>query len=237
MKKLLSVLAVFATMFSAMAAQMPALPKADRSWEEISQNDSVLVHRKEVANSDVVAFRGETTIDAPIAKVANVLIDTSRKTEWVHKIVEAKNIREISPLERIEYNHTSSGFFAVRDRDFVFHARAELNKNAKQVIFTLHSVDDPLMPEKSPVRGHLDNSRYFLTSIDGGKKTHVVVEIHADPKGSVPKWLVNLFQKSWPAKTLNGIRAQCAKPNVVEHPGIKAYFETAQAETSPGSLQ
>ncbi|MBI3541822.1 MAG: hypothetical protein HY075_00920 [Deltaproteobacteria bacterium] len=233
MNKLLSSLLVAASFGS--SAFAVTLPKADTTWEHISDSDKVTVYKKEIPGSAVVAFRGETTIDAPIAKVANVLIDTSRKKEWVFRIVEAKDVRTISQYERIEYNHTASGFFLVKDRDFVFHAKAELDRDNKQVVFSMKSVDDAAMPEKGPVRGWLDDSRYILTQV-APNQTHVVVEIHADPRGSVAKWLVNLFQKSWPTKSLNGIRAQCAKPDVAEHAGIKAYFEAptvAKTQTAP----
>ena len=81
------------------------------------------------------------------------------------------------------------------------------------------------MPETDCVRGQLDRSAYTMTSIDGGKRTHLIVEIHADPKGSVPKWLVNLFQKAWPRNTIEGIMRQVAKPDVHEHAGVKAMLE------------
>lgn len=203
----------------------PQLPVADPSWEKVIEVDGVKVHKKDIPDSDVVAFRGETIYDAPIARVANVLIDTSRKLEWVSKCVEAKDIRQNGPFERVEYNKTASGFFAVKDRDFVFHAKAELNREKQQMIIRMKSVSDPLAPETGSVRGELKQSTYTLTSLDGGRKTHLVVEIQADPKGSVPKWLVNLFQRSWPRKTLEGIREQLQKPDVVEHPGVKAFFE------------
>lgn len=220
----MSLVGMVATGFS---APMPALPAADQSWEEISKDDGIVTHRKEIEGSDIVAFRGEAVIDASIAKVSNIMIDTSRKKEWVAKIIEARDIRPISEYERVEYNATSSGFFAVRDRDFVFRAKADLNKEKGQVVLTLKSVTDPLAPETGRVRGSLNESKYVLTSIDEGKRTHMIVEIHADPKGSVPKWLVNVFQKSWPRKTIENIRKQAAKADVAEHAGIKAYFEGA----------
>jgi len=200
------------------------LPRADSSWEEVGTDDGVTTHRKKVEGSDFVAFRGETVVNATLAKVANVLIDTPRKLEWVFRIREARDIRPMGPYERIEYNHTASGFFLVKDRDFVFHAKADLDKAKQQLVFNIRSVEDAGMPVTNKVRGQINEGRYILTSIDGGKRTHVVVEIHADPKGSVPKWLVNLFQKSWPVKTLRGIAKQCEKPDVAEHPGIKAFF-------------
>lgn len=230
---MLALVALLATIVTSFAAPMPALPVADKSWEEVSKDEGIVTHRKEVPGSDIVAFRGETIIDATVAKVSNILIDTSRKKEWVAKIIEAKDVREISQYERIEYNATSSGFFAVRDRDFVFRAKVDLNKEKGQVVFTLKSVNDPDAPETDRVRGWLNESRYILTSIDGGKRTHVVVEINADPRGSVPKWLVNIFQKSWPRKTLENIQKQAAKADVAEHPGIKAFFEGKVAASAP----
>ena len=210
----------------AIAAPMPTTSTLDKSWQQVSSDEGIVTHRKEIDGSPLVAFRGETVIDVPIAKVANILMDTSRKLEWVHKIVEARDVRQINEYERIEYNHTASGFFAVRDRDFVFHAKATIDRPKNQVHFTLKSVADSLAPETDCVRGSLNESRYVLTSIDGGKKTHIVVEIHADPKGSVPNWLVNIFQKAWPRRTLDNIKKQASKDDVKEHPGIKAQLSS-----------
>jgi hypothetical protein len=40
------------------------------------------------------------------------------------------------------------------------------------------------------------------------------VEIESDPKGWLPAWLVNFFQKDWARETIEGIRKQCAKPDL-----------------------
>lgn len=194
-------------------------------WKKVSEDKGIKTFRKDIPGSDIVAFRGEGMIDASIAKVAGILIDTPRKQEWVAKIVEAKDVRDMGPYERVEYNHTASGFFLVRDRDFVFHAKAEFDKPNNRITFNMQSVEDSLMPESDCcVRGYLGKSAYTLTAIDGNH-TYAEVEIHADPKGGVPNWLVNLFQKSWPRTTLENMRAQAAKSDVAEHAGVKTYFD------------
>ena len=199
---------------------------AQNDWELLNDEDGIKVWRRDVENSPIVALKGEAVIDAPIAKVANVLDDTSRKPEWVCNGVEAKNVRIISPTERIEYNHTTAPW-PVSDRDFVFHAQVKADRKAKTLVFELKSVVDPAMPvdESKAVRGELLDSSYTLTQLDA-KHTRLVVEIQADPKGSVPKWVVNLFQKSWPRKTIEGIRAQCAKSDVKELALAKELLET-----------
>ena len=206
-------------------AVLTPLEPIGKEWELRSDDDDLLVHSKEVPGSDVIAFRGEGIIEAPLAKVAQIMMDTPRKLEWVAKIEESKNVREIGPLERIEYNATYSGFFLVRNRDFVFHAKGEVDCKNQKLTFRLKSVEDPAMPESDHVRGTLNNSEYRFKAIDGGKKTHMIVEIHADPKGSVPKWLVNLFQKGWPRTTIENIRKQAAKPDVIENSEVKAALQ------------
>jgi len=214
------------------AAQTPV----ETPWEVLSNDDGILVHRKEIPGSPVVAFKGEAVIEAPIAKVASVLYDTSRKMEWVAKLAEAKDVRMISNFERIEYNHTSTPV-VLKDRDFVFHAKVDLDRANQRMRIALKSVEDAFMPDEGKyVRGELLNSAYTLTSLEGGTKTRLKVEIHADPKGSVAKWIVNLFQKSWPRKTLEGIRKQVAKADVKEHALVKAYFEGKDVPGAPAPV-
>jgi hypothetical protein len=86
------------------------------------------------------------------------------------------------------------------------------------------------MPEQDCcVRGEITNSSYKLEVLGDGSKTRVTVQIMADPKGSVPKWIVNLIQKSWPRTTLQRLAAQSAKADVVEHAYYRQLFEQAQA--------
>jgi hypothetical protein len=64
-----------------------------------------------------------------------------------------------------------------------------------------------------------------LTPTADGKGTRVSGDVHCDPRGAVPTWLVNFFQKEWPHTTFKKLRAQVAKPNIVESPVIKKLIE------------
>ncbi len=209
------------------SAALPALADttlSETGWEELGNEDGIQTWRKEVEGSPVVAFKGRAVIDAPIAKVANVLYDTSRKLEWVAKIKESKDIRYMTKIERVEYNHTGTPW-PLKDRDFVFHGRAELDRAKQTMIFRIKSVEDAAAPEQQCcIRAQLHSSNYTLKGMDGGTKTELTVEIHADPMGKVPKWVVNLFQKGWPRTTLENIQKQVRKPDVKAHPELEAFF-------------
>jgi hypothetical protein len=200
-------------------APAPAQPQPV-PWEKIDDDDGIAVYRREVPGSPIIAFKGEGVIDASILRVTSVIVDTTRATEWVESLVEARTLRHVSETEYIEYDHVGTPF-VMKDRDFVLDIKLELEPASKKAILKFHSVTDPLAPTTSYVRGELMQSSFALTALEHGTKTHIVAEIHCDPKGSVAKWIVNWFQKSWPHSTITRLRAQAAKPDIVDHPRLK----------------
>ncbi len=194
------------------------------AWEQIRNDAGIVVLRKEVPGSSLIAFRGEGVIDAPVLLVGSVLIDTARSKEWIDSLVESKVLRKVSDGEYVTYTHIATPI-VMKDRDFVTDTRLEIDPAKKTVAIHIHSVNDPAAPSTSYVRGEIMNSSFVLTSISGGKQTRIVTEIHCDPKGSVADWIVNLFQKSWPYNTIRSLRAQVNKPDVGVHPQLKAAMD------------
>ena len=96
----------------------------------------------------------------------------------------------------------------ISDRDYVYHAKA--TNQGESVILSIKSMTHRKAPKTVGVRAHLHRCTYTLVPKDGNR-THVTVEVHTDPKGILPNWLVNLIQKKWPIKTLSGIRRQVTK--------------------------
>jgi len=203
------------------AAAPPAQAPPQVPWEKIGDSDGILVFRREVPGSPLIAFKGEGIINASIVRVASVITDSDRATEWVDSLTESKIIRQVSETQTVHYDHIGTPF-VLKDRDFVSDCKLEFDPSKKNITLKMHAVKDPLAPTTNYVRGELIHSSFSLTSIDHGTKTRIVAEIHADPKGSVAHWIVNLFQKRWPHNTITRLRAQVAKPDIREHPRLKA---------------
>jgi hypothetical protein len=199
----------------------PAPASAPVPWEKIGDSDGIGVYRREVPGSPLIAFKGEGYINASIIRVASVLVDSDRAPEWVDSLTESKIVRQVSETETVHYDHIGTPF-VLKDRDFVSDCKLEFDPARKNVTLKIHAINDPLAPRTSYVRGELIHSSFALTSADHGSRTYVVAEIHADPKGSVAHWIVNLFQKRWPHNTITRLRTQVAKADIQEHPRLKA---------------
>jgi hypothetical protein len=189
-------------------------------WEQISQTkDGITVFRKEIPGSDVLAFKGTGTVDAPLALIATVVFDCTRGTEWVEALKESRVLRWESKSQFIEYDHVGTPF-VMKDRDFV--TRVTTNYEAAKHTMTIEykSIDDPSAPKTSYILGEMIHATFVLTTTGVGKdqKTAISADIHCDPKGSVPKWIVNMFQKDWPVDTFRNLRKQVSKPDVKVDP-------------------
>ena len=220
---------------SAVAAAAPSLSAAPAAsarttslpaWEKIGDSDGIIAYRREVPGSPLIAVKGEGIINASIIRVASVLVDTTRATEWIDRLVESRVVRELNETETIHYDHIGTPI-VMKDRDFVTRTKLEFDNAGKRIVLKMHSVSDPLAPPTAFVRGEIMESYFIMTSAEHGTKTHLSVEVHADPKGSIAKWIVNMFQKSWPHNTISRLRAQVAKPDIKDHPRLKAELTRA----------
>ena len=198
-----------------LAVLFVASPAHAVDWEHIYTQHEVAVSRASLEGTRLVAFKGDTVMEAPLARVLAVILDNEHRTDWVGRLMESRLLTTDDPFDYVVYQ--SFGLPPpFSDRDYVYRGHAE-RKATGSVTLHMSSVEHPGAPETIGVRAELVNSRYELTPLPDGR-TRVEVEILTDPKGAMPIWIVNLIQRTWPRDTLTGIREQLGKPWVRDHP-------------------
>jgi START domain len=192
-------------------------------WEKSSEAAGVVVYRKEFPGSPFRGIRGSGLVPAPPWKVALVLVDDARATEWVDSLDAAAVVNVVTPGEYVEYNHVSMPW-PIADREFL--TRVKLEHDARSGLTTITSEPEaqtrfPVRPKT--IRGTL-RGVYFLEPRDGGRSTYLTVELHSDPGGWLPGWLVNFFQGDWAESTIAGVRRQAAKADLVPPPPFEPFL-------------
>ncbi len=193
-------------------------PTHDRyGWVPTGHRDGILTFKRNVPGTKLLAFKGEGVVEAPLAKVFQVLFDTTRATEWIADLKECRVVRKISDLEFLEYDRAGTPPIIMKDRDFLSRVTIEPKPREKTLVMRYEPAEDPAAPPaRKYIRGELKSCVYVLTAIDGGARTEISAEVLCDPKGSVPKWLVNWFQGSWPRDTFVHMRRQAAKTDIAD---------------------
>ncbi len=200
------------------------------TWQQPSQSDGILLYWSKVEGTDIVAFKGEGIVDAPMDKVATIIADTSRGTEWIDGLVLSKVLRTISPTEFIEYDHQGVPFpfdQLISDRDFVSHVTVEAAPEVHGITIRYESVEDPLMPPlKKYVRGQLRYCIFKMMPMSMPGQTYVIAEVDADPEGHLAPWLVNFFQEGWPHTTFQNLRREAKKTDIKPFPWIDQLIDS-----------
>ncbi len=179
---------------------------AASEWKTVDNtNDGIQVFEREVSGSSLVAFRGVGDINAPLLQVATILFDTERRRDWIAGLGESRILRWNDKDNFVEYDHIELPFF-IRDRDFVSRIRVSFDQSRKEMVFRFQPSDDPSAPPTDYIRGEVINATFILSTVENDEKTRVDVEFLCDPKGLIPKWLVNYFLRDWPKTTFRNLR-------------------------------
>lgn len=125
----------------------------------------------------------------------------------------SKIIEKISPAEHIEYSLFSAPWPA-SNRDFVYRVQRSQQwiNNQLQLSYQMRSVEHEAIPlQPGLVRGEIFSSVYRLSVINAGQ-TRVELIYHADPKGWLPNWIVNIIQRGFPFRMMQKLRQQLHAP-------------------------
>ena len=201
----------FALLALALAASTYRLQADD--WKSVTSEHGIEIYKRTVPGSDVVAMKGVGVIDAPLWKIASILLDAKRAPEWADSLKESRVLRRIGPRSYIEYNHIGLPLI-IKDRDFVSEVQIDVDPSARTFALVYSPTNDGSAPATHNVRGVILDGKFEAVSLDEGKRTRLIAELQTDPKGLLPTWLVNLFQRNWPVNTFERLRAQAAKPDI-----------------------
>jgi hypothetical protein len=177
-------------------------------WEQVRDEAGIRVQRRKVEGSNLHEFQGRGVIDAPLTTVLAVLHDVGSAPEWMHKCAAAHVVEHIDDRHEVVYNRTAAPW-PVSDRDTVLSSEAVFDARTHEVRINFWSITHPKEP---PVRGVVRmpslRGHWILSPFNGGRATQVEYQVHADPGGSLPGWLVNMASKEIPFQTIASLREQ-----------------------------
>lgn len=178
-------------------------------WESMGETDGVQVSRMQVSGSNMFAFRGEMIADVHISNLMTVFINSEERANWVDRYhshrtlerVESPEQNQMFEIYMIRFNLPPG----ISDRDYVIRTDLEVDMDRKVVTARLRSVEDRRWPVNSCCVRAYTETFYEFTAIPGQNRTKMIVEVHTDPRGRLPAWLVNRIQGGWPSTTLSNM--------------------------------
>jgi len=178
-------------------------------WQEVKRADDIQLFSSAVSGTVILMVKAVAVIDADINSVKTVINDVAHHPDWLPYLTETRVLEQKTATDRLLYSRFDASWPA-RDRDVVYRVRITQNEDGS-ITYQQQSQQSFLMPEQDDyVRATLMQGSYSLMPVDGNQ-TRVELLLHADPRGKLPLWIVNIIKQKLPFELLKGMRRKLAE--------------------------
>lgn len=174
-------------------------------WELSEQTESISVFTRKVDESQYKQIKIICKIKAPISEIVKALEDVGYHADWVYETKESRMIDK-RRHDDFDYYAKMNMPFPVKDRDIVITYKRK--QDAQSKVVDIVSTASPNIEPKNDkiVRIETFLSTYKITPLQEGW-TEVEYFMSADPGGSLPAWVVNMFTTKGPVATMKSLIA------------------------------
>ncbi len=198
--------------------------QVDSSWKQTRDERGIRVFERDLPDSGLLSFKAVGVIDAPIDIVLSILLDEARLSEWAEDRSRSRVVGWFrKAVDYVSHDRVELPW-PIKDRDFVTRVQIDVDPSdsTTRVSYSLSTYQVPASHDA--VRGSLVGSYCLLEPVDGGRRTRATGVAVADPRGSIPTWVVNLYQRNWPYETIMAMREQARKPDLTVLPRLRPLY-------------
>ncbi|MEM9326950.1 MAG: START domain-containing protein [Bacteroidota bacterium] len=179
-------------------------------WQLAKETDGIRVYLRERGDSPIKEFRAVGQVSASMSSVVALLIDAEAAPDWYNHVKEGRLLSE--PARDSHLAYTALSFpWPLSDRDMISKFEYKKDKNTGSVRLQVQSVPDHLPPDDKMIRIKRLEGYWMLTPLDGDV-VEVRYQFFADPEGSIPGWLINMFLVEDPITAMKNLRDFVQKP-------------------------
>ena len=177
-------------------------------WTLGRQEDGITVHTRPVDGSGIDEFRGVAEVDAPAEAIVALLRDSNRFKDWFPNTPESRLLDRNGAVSH-QYSVMATPW-PVSDRDNVLRSVLSRDTETGVVEITVTADPDhyPEQPDRVRVRRAKGLWRFEPLS---ESRTRVTFQMHLEPGGGIPQWMINARVVATPFEALGNLREMVAR--------------------------
>lgn len=180
---------------------------SQENWELQKEDDGIKVYTSVVEGSDIKAFKAETAIEGKLSSFVAVLKDIESFPELFSSNKYAELIEQTDTFQ-IQYSQTALPW-PLTDRDGVYVNTFKQHYGHKTVTVTVETASG-VRPEEDKFTRIEEARGYWRFHPVHHNLVEVTYQMHAEPGGSLPAWVINMFLVDTPIKDLKKLKERVA---------------------------
>jgi len=170
--------------------------------EAHDEDKDIKVFTRSVGDSPLKEFKGVTHIKADVSDFVALLKDPDVATSWMHNVIQFDVMESPSDTVNVVYTVNKTPW-PVTDRDAYIRSVMTADENGA-VTSALTAVPAYKEANEDFIRMPELKGAWVFTPKEEGM-VEVVYQVHANPGGSLPTWLVNAIVVETPMETLTNL--------------------------------
>ena len=168
-----------------------------QAWELKKEGDSIKVYTRVVPNSPIKEFKASGTMKAKPEAIYAVLRDVPSYPKWIEDVKHAIKISEYDSGMTFYYQLALP--WPLKDRDMALEMKITSSENT--ILFALESNPELVAVDEDFIRMVTVTGEWSIQQLDD-EFCLVEHRFLADPEGSLPSWVVNMFIVDGPYQTM-----------------------------------
>jgi hypothetical protein len=177
---------------------------AQSSWELKKNEDGIKVYTKSSDDSRLKSIRVTCDLQGSLSELTALLLDAGAHTSWVYSTKSSHIVKQISPNQQVYYSEINLPW-PLTNRDVVVMMTLRQDPETKVLEVSADAVNSDIPPKKGLVRVS-QSSVVWKVAASSPESMRVEYIAHADPGGSVPAWISNMFSTKGPLETFRRLK-------------------------------
>lgn len=173
--------------------------QAQDKWELKKNSDGIRIYTRMVAGSEIKELKADFETKGSISRLAGLLLDVPGQKDWVYSTKMSTVVKVIDEQELIYYSEKSMPW-PVTNRDVVMHVKLVQDPAKRTLVMNAWAENNVIPVKKNLVRVPSSQVAWRVTTTENNL-LKIEYYAKADPGGTVPAWVTNMFLTKGPYET------------------------------------
>jgi hypothetical protein len=180
-----------------------------QSWDFAKEKDEIKIYTRKEAGKSLKSYKGTADIKAPAEKIF-AMLENVNNTDWWDKNLKEIRILLYEKNKRAQYYLIYDLPWPFTDRDLCVDVTVSIDPISGERKITAVPLTGVIPEQKELVRIK-DYRQIWIVKPLGKDLSHVILEGHADPAGSVPDFITNMIIVDSPMKIIGDVKQRMEK--------------------------
>jgi hypothetical protein len=170
---------------------------AGGTWELKKNSNGIKIYTKNAEGSDIKEIKADFEIKGTLPELKKLLSDVNAQKQWVYSTVQSSMVKRINENEFVYYTEKKMPW-PVSNRDVVMHVKMTEDPGTGTLTLKASAVKASAVPTKKAVIRMTAGEVIWQVKAVNENTLHVSYWAKADPGGTLPAWVTNMFLTKGP---------------------------------------